>query len=160
MTGTAELVWAVRFWPDRLFGIPVPHITRVYIHAACVHDRLAAVLVYHGIWQQLQQKWPRGVPHYPPVLKKWAPRRLLLMPVWNSCLRDVMYQIKPFSQYTCRFHVESETVTETTKQWQWSTKVLREPIQTTEKWEGEKNFLHFAWISSALHINVHKHTHT
>ena len=63
-----------------------------------------------------------------------APWRLLRIPVWNSCLQDVMYQIKPFSQLTCPFHVESETVTETTKQWQWSTKMLREPIQTTEKW--------------------------
>ena len=71
---------------------------RVYIHTVCVCDCSVALLVYHGIWQQLQQKWPGGVPHYSPVLKKWVPQRLLLMPVWNSCLRDVMYQIKPFSQ--------------------------------------------------------------
>ena len=62
-----------------------------------------------------------------------VPWRPLCIRVWNCCLWDVTYQIKPFSQLTCPFHVESETVTETTKQWQWSMKVLREAIQTTEK---------------------------
>ena len=42
----------------------------------------------------------------------WALQRLLHIRVWNCCLRDVMYQIKPFSQFTCPFHVESKTVTE------------------------------------------------
>jgi len=44
-----------------------------------------------------------------------VPWRLPHIPVWNSCLRDVICQIKPFSQLTYPFHVESETVMETTK---------------------------------------------
>ena len=92
--------------------------------------------------------------------KKWAPRRLLLMPVWNSCLRDVMYQIKPFSQITCPFHIESEMVTETTKQRQWTWRCYENPSRQL-KHVREINFLHFVQILSALHINLYKtHTHT
>ena len=62
-------------------------------------------------------------------------RRLLLIWVWNCCLRDVVHQIKPFSQLTCSFRIESNTVMETTKQWQWSMKVLQSPTaRTTPKY--------------------------
>ena len=48
----------------------------------------------------------------------------------------------------------SETVTETTKQWQWSTKVLRESIQTIEKWRWKKFSVLCVVLIGAMHSNA------
>ena len=77
-------------------------------------------------------------------------RREAGMPCW--VVRIVPNQA--FQPTHTSFHVKSEMVTETTKQWQWSTKVLREPIQTTEKWRW-KIFPCFARVGSVLRSSRH-----
>jgi len=151
-TGAAEQVQLVWFWLD-YFLASWSYNMRVYIHTCgvCMHDHLVCGSCSHLSWRLAAAA---------AEMTRRSPRFLMLTihnhhkAVWNSCLRYVMYQINPFSQLTCPFHVKSETVTETTKQWQWSTKVLREPIQITENWRW-KFFPSCACFLSTLHTSMH-----
>ena len=151
-TGAMEQVWPVRFWLDYLLA-SWSHNTRVYVHMHGVRMRDHSVC---GSCSHLSWHLATAAAE----MTRRSPRFLMLTihdhrkPVWSSCLRYVMYQINPFSQLTCPFHVKSETVTETTKQWQWSTKVLREPIQITENWRWNF-FPSFARFLSTLHTSMH-----